>query len=108
MFYELLMLLVLVLLVLVIVLACVGFGTVVRWILRRKRSLRSPAWRSSAASASPAASEANAPRLDASSDDFVFEPERTEASGESPPFRRLRRMSWTLHKPTASVLWKAR
>lgn len=85
MFYESLMLIVLVLFVLVIVLACVGFGTVARWLLRRKRPPRSPAGRSFAASSSPTVSEANAPRLDTSSDDFVFEPERTETSGASLP-----------------------
>ena len=85
MFYESLMLIVLVLFVLVIVLACVGFGTVARWLLRRKRPSRSPAGRSFAASSSPTVSEANAPRLDTSSDDFVFEPERTETSGASLP-----------------------
>lgn len=85
MFYESLMLIVLVLFVLVIVLACVGFGTVARWLLRRKRPSRSPAGRSFAASSSPTVSEANAPCLDTSSDDFVFEPERTETSGASLP-----------------------
>lgn len=92
--YDVLMLLVLILFVSVIIFACIGFGTVVRWVLRRRRSASPPGACSGAMIDVPPPAvtesslaempEANAARLDGPSDGFAFEPERTETSDEPP------------------------